>query len=135
MYTILADLVLIIHTLYVLFIIGGLLVVVAGGIFGWAWIRNFWFRAIHLIAIASVVLLSWLQIICPLTAIEAQFRLKAVQPAYEKTFIAHWLHEILFYDAPGWVFSVGYTAFGLLVAITWIYITPDLPWRKTLRGS
>jgi len=134
-YSFFADLVLIIHGLYVLFIVGGLAMIMLGAASGWAWIRNFWFRAIHLAAICSVALLSWLEVICPLTILEVHYRQQAGQEAYHETFIAYWLHKILYYEAPMWIFSACYTLFGLAVLVTWICITPDSPWRKTSRGA
>lgn len=129
-YSLVADLVLITHALYVIFIVGGLLLVIIGGGVGWKWIRNFWFRLIHLIAIGVVSLQSWLEILCPLTTLEIYLREKAGQTTYQETFIAHWLHKILFYEAPMWVFSVCYTLFGLAVILTWIYIPPRIPWKS-----
>ena len=134
-YTFLADFVLITHFLYVLFVVGGLLATLVGRILGWGWVINFWIRILHLAAILGVVLLSWLQVICPLTSLESYFRDSAGQPPYQETFIAHWLHQILFYEAPMLIFSVAYTIFGLVVAATWIYIPPQLPWKKTSHGN
>jgi hypothetical protein len=34
------------------------------------------------------------------------------------------VHELLFYDAPGWVFTLVYTAFGLLVVAAFILAPP-----------
>ena len=133
-YAIVADLILITHFLYIFFVMGGLILTVAGGIAGWLWIRNFWFRTLHLAAILSVMLLSWLQIFCPLTILEVHFRSKAGHLTYEKTFIAHWLHQLIFFEAPMWVFSAGYSLFALLVATTWIFIPPELPWKKASRS-
>ena len=131
----LADLILVTHALYVLFIIGGLVLVLFGAFSGWSWVRNFWFRSTHLAAITGVALLSWLQIICPLTTLETYYRSKAGQATYQETFVAHWLHEILFYEAPVWVFSVVYTLFVLAVIISWIYISPEIPWKRTSGSS
>jgi hypothetical protein len=30
----------------------------------------------------------------------------------------------MFYEAPAWVFTVAYTAFGLLVVVAWWYFPP-----------
>jgi hypothetical protein len=44
---------------------------------------------------------------------------------YEGGFIQYWLGRFLYYDAPAWVFVVIYTAFGLLVIITWARFPPQ----------
>ncbi|MEK7697633.1 MAG: DUF2784 family protein, partial [Pseudomonadota bacterium] len=55
----LADAVLLLHALYVVFVVGGLLLILAGWWRGWAWARNFWLRWLHLAAIGFVVLETW----------------------------------------------------------------------------
>lgn len=124
LYLLAADLTLLLHTLFVAFVIVGLLLILLGRVFGWLWIRNPWFRWTHLGAIAVVVLQSWLGMICPLTTLEMALRARAGDTVYSGTFIAHWLQSILYYDAPPWVFAVCYTAFGLLVVATWVWIRP-----------
>jgi hypothetical protein len=44
----------------------------------------------------------------------------AGESSYSQTFIAYWLHKILFYQAEPWVFTTIYTVFGLLVLICWL---------------
>jgi len=128
-YSILADLVLVTHTLVVFFIVGGLALVLLGAALGWAWIRYYWFRMAHLAAIAVVALQSWLEIFCPLTTLEMYLRNQAGQAAYSESFIAHWLHGLLYYEAPFWVFSLCYTLFGLTVLAAWVLIPPRRPRR------
>jgi len=48
----LADVVLVVHFAFVLFVVGGLALIWIGGAAGWQWVRGFWFRAAHLAAIA-----------------------------------------------------------------------------------
>ncbi len=55
-----ADAILVLHTLFVAFVVLGLVCIVVGGILGWRWVRNRWFRYAHLAAIGVVVLQSWL---------------------------------------------------------------------------
>lgn len=120
----LADLVLICHVGFVVFVVAGLLLIVFGGCRGWRWVRNLWFRGAHLAAIGVVVVQAWLGIVCPLTTLEMALRDSAGDVTYEGTFIAHWLRSLLFYEAPVWVFVVCYTAFALLVAGTWWKFPP-----------
>lgn len=119
-----ADALLILHTLFVLFVAGGLVLVVVGAAMGWQWVRNPWFRLVHLLAIAVVVLQAWAGRICPLTIWEMGLRDAAGQATYQSSFIAHWLGRVLYYDAPPWVFAVLYSGFGFLVLLSWWWVRP-----------
>jgi len=125
----LADLVLILHVSFVAFVTLGLLAILCGGVCRWKWIGNPWFRAAHLGAIGLVVIQSWLGIICPLTTLEMHCREKAGEQTYGGTFIAHWLHKVLFFHAPPWVFVVCYTLFGIAVIFSWLKFPPR-PFRR-----
>ena len=128
-YRLAADLILVAHTGIVLFIVVGLVLILAGGIRGWSWVRNPVFRLAHLAAISVVVLQAWLGMICPLTTLEMWLRTKAGDAVYPGAFIAHWAQQILYYEAPAWVFALCYTIFGALVLASWFRIRPH-PIRK-----
>lgn len=134
LYLVAADLVLYLHVGFVVFVIAGLVLIFVGKLLGWSWIRNGWFRLAHLAAIAVVVLQAWLGVICPLTTLEMWLRAKAGDVVYPGSFIAHWVEQILYYDAPAWVFTLCYTVFGLLVLASWIWIRPH-PIRTNQRKS
>ena len=123
-YQLLADAVLALHVAIVLFVVGGLVVVIAGNLLAWRWVNAMWFRLAHLGAIAIVVAQSWFGIICPLTTLEVWLRAKARAETYAGSFVGHWLQRILYYEAPAWVFAVVYTLFGLAVAAAWWYFPP-----------
>lgn len=123
-YRLLADTILVVHVLFVAFVICALLLVYLGGLLDWRWVRNPWLRILHLAAVAVVVLQSWLGLICPLTIWEMSLRAKAGDRVYEGSFISHWLRELLYYEAPLWVFAVVYTVFGILVAASWLLVRP-----------
>ncbi|MDA1372739.1 MAG: DUF2784 domain-containing protein [Proteobacteria bacterium] len=123
-YQLLADTVLTVHALIVVFIVMGLLFILVGGIRYWAWITNWWFRVLHLIAIGIVVLQAWLGVLCPLTTLEMWLRQAAGGEAYETSFIQYWLQRLLYYDLPFWVFAVAYTLFGLAVLFAWLKYPP-----------
>ena len=55
MYGFLADLVVAVHVGYVSYVVVGQLLIVIGWMAGWNWVRNFWFRMTHLLAMAVVV--------------------------------------------------------------------------------
>jgi hypothetical protein len=123
-YRIAADLVLFLHTSFVVFVVVGLVLIFVGKICGWGWVRNFWFRCAHLIAIGLVVIQSWLGVICPLTTLEMALRSSAGQATYPGAFISHWLVTLLYYRAPGWAFALCYTIFGALVIASWFWVPP-----------
>ena len=124
-YRLAADTILITHVLFVAFVMLGTLAIYLGLWLSWAWVRNFWFRLTHLIAITIVVLQSWASVICPLTIWEMQLREKAGETTYEGSFIQHWFHTLLYYDLPGWVFGVAYTLFGALIVASWFIVPPN----------
>ena len=123
-YQIMADGVLLLHVLFVVFVLTGQLLIVLGAYRGWSWIRNWWFRIFHLGAIAIVVTQSWVSLICPLTTLEMRLRAQAGQEQYEESFIQFWLGRFLYYEAPAWLFIAVYTVFGLFVVITWFRFPP-----------
>ena len=116
----LADVVLIIHFLYVLFVVGSLPVIWIGAYFKYPFARNPWFRYLHLAAILFVVIESLLGVACPLTVLENALR----QVETERSFIQHWVHQILFYSFPEYVFTMIYIVFAGLVAITFKWVPP-----------
>ena len=123
-YQVLADVVLTLHVAVVAFVIGGLVLIIIGNLYNWRWVNAWWFRLTHLGAIAVVVAEVWLGVVCPLTTLEMWLREQAHVTTYQGSFIEHWLQRILYYDAPPWVFVLGYSLFGLFVVATWWYFPP-----------
>jgi hypothetical protein len=117
-----ADAVLVLHFAFVTFVVGGFAVVWIGHFAGWRWVGNRVFRSLHLAAITLVAIESLIGLVCPLTQWEDALR----GAAGERSFIARWLHAILFYDLPEWMFSVLYVAFAVLTALT-IRLVPVHP--------
>jgi len=119
-----ADLLLALHVLFVAFVIFGLVLILLGRLRHWSWVRNPYFRIAHLAAIGVVVIQSWIGVICPLTTWEMALRERAGDAVYAGSFIAHWLEQLLYYQAPAWVFVVCYTMFGALVLVSWFWVRP-----------
>jgi len=118
--TLLADIILVVHFAFVLFVVAGLALIWVGAAAGWRWVRNLRFRIAHLAAIAFVAGEAMLGIWCPLTLWEAQLRGESA----DKSFVAQWLHRILFYDFPEWIFTTAYVAFALIVGASWWIVRP-----------
>jgi hypothetical protein len=116
----LADAVLIVHVVFVLFVVGGFALILAGAR-RWGWVRNRAFRTVHLAAIAFVTAEAVLGITCPLTRWEDILRATGRD---EGSFIGRWLAWLLYYDLPEWVFALAYTAFTLAVIGCWRAVPP-----------
>jgi hypothetical protein len=123
-YLMLADLVLTLHFALVVFVVAGLVFVIIGNLRAWQWANAIGFRLAHLGAIVVVVAQAWLGVACPLTTLEMWLRAKAGATAYGGSFIEHWVQRLLYYDAPSWVFLLGYSLFALLVVAAWWYFPP-----------
>ena len=125
----LADLILLTHALFVALVLIGLVAIFAGKWLQWHWVRIRSLRLLHLLAVGFVMVEAWLGMVCPLTEWENRLRIAAGDEAYTDSFIAHWLHELLFYDFAPWVFTLAYTLFCLLVCIAW-RVVPPVPRKK-----
>ena len=119
-----ADAILIIHVLFVAFVVLGLFAVYMGYFLNWCWVRNRAFRIIHLCAIGYVVVQAWLGVVCPLTTWEMALRAEAGADTYSGSFIQYWLHSLIYFTLPDWVFVVVYTLFGSLALASWFVVKP-----------
>ena len=120
----LADGVLALHVAFIVFVVGGLVVVVVGNLRAWRWVNHWWFRAAHLASIAFVVAESLFGMPCPFTTLEAWLRPRETAQAYSQGFIAHWLERLFSYETPPWVFSITDSGIGLLTLLAWWYFPP-----------
>ena len=126
----LADLVFALHAGVVLFNIGGLLLIVIGGLVGWAWIRQRGFRIAHVGLMALVTLEAIFGLTCPLTLLEDALR--GVEN--EQSFVQRWTMALIYWNAPPWVFVLLYVAFLLAVIGAWVAWPPIASKRQGARG-
>ena len=81
-----ADAVVLVHLLFILFVLfGGLLVL------RWRWVM-----ALHLPAVAWGAAVEFLHLYCPLTPLENQLRQAAGQQGYDGGFIEHYLIPLIY---------------------------------------
>jgi hypothetical protein len=130
-YGLLADITVVIHATFVVFVVIGQLFILAGWLRAWRWPRGVWFRTLHLGAIVFVVGEAWLGVICPLTRLEYYWRRLAGEGGEQMSFVGRAVRAVLFYDAPGWVFTGVYTVFALLVVVSFVGYPPL--WQRTRR--
>ncbi len=132
-YQVFADLVLVLHFAVVVFVVGGLVLVLLGNWRHWRWVNGLLFRWAHVAAIGVVVVQAWLGQVCPLTTLESWLRVQAGSPAYQASFVEYWVQRLLYFDAPWWVFTLAYTVFGALVLLAWWRYPPRR--RQGLRDT
>jgi Protein of Unknown function (DUF2784) len=117
----LADVVLVVHFAFVLFVVGGFALIPAGAALGWRWVRNRAFRYSHLAAIVFVAAEALAGMVCPLTLWEHVLRRTSPDGP---SFVAQWVSRLLYYDLPEWVFATAYVVFASAVAVTLWLIPP-----------
>jgi polyferredoxin len=135
-FLLLADAVLALHFAIVAFVVGGLVFIIVGNVMRWRWVNALWFRLAHVAAIAIVAAEAWLGIACPLTTLEWWLRTQSgvtTGLAYRDSFVGYWLHRVLFYSAPSWVFVLAYSVFGLMVVAAWFFFPPHSNRRSAKR--
>jgi hypothetical protein len=128
----LANGILLIHTIFVAFVVLSVPLILVGAWRKWHWVGHPAFRLPHFLAILYVTINTLSGKMCPLTVWENTLRQEAGQQGNGSSFIAHWLGKVLFYDFPSWIFTFGYTLFALsVVALFWI---APIRWGKAKAG-
>jgi len=126
-----ADLLLVLHFAIVVFIVGGLILTWTGGALGWGWVRNPWFRYLHLGAIAFVALEAIVGVACPLTVWEDLLR----GGERAESFVGRWVRYFLYYRAPEWVFTAVYLAWTAATLVTLRLVPPRPRQRRATPSS
>ncbi len=129
-YVFLADLVVIVHVAFVSFVLFGQLAIVIGLLCRWKWVRNPWFRILHLLSIGIVVAESVCSVRCPLTVWEDNLREWAGVPVEGASFMGRLMHNVLFYELDESTFTLIYLAFGSAVLLTFVFGPPRFKSRK-----
>jgi Protein of Unknown function (DUF2784) len=124
-----ADAVLLVHFAFVAFVIGGFALTWIGAALSWRWVRNFWFRTLHVIAICFVAVESLLGVMCPLTTWEDALRGRTS----EISFVSRWIRRVMFYQLPEWVFTIAYVVVAAAVLLTY-RLVPPRPLRQTKKA-
>ncbi len=115
-----ADSLLVLHFAIVVFIVGGLVLTWIGAGLAWAWVRNPWFRWLHLGAIGFVALEAVIGMTCPLTVWEDALR----GGGSGESFVGRWVRYLLYYRAPEWVFTALYLGWTALTLLTLRLVPP-----------
>ena len=111
----LADLVLVVHLAFILF-------VAIGAFVAWRWPRLGW---VHILAVAYAAAIVAVGFDCPLTGLEKHLRRLAGGPVYDGGFVSHYLTDVIY---PGRLLGLlrGLIVVGIVVGYGGSY----LRWRR-----
>lgn len=124
-----ADLVMVLHAAFSLFVVVGLVCIVTGLILGWSWTDNTRFRVLHLAATLIVVLRVWLDVPCPFSAAEDQLRLQTSASCVFSSDLHHAFHRLAFRGTNPSGFARSTTTIGLIVAAAFAVNFRRRPWK------
>lgn len=152
----LANVIIFLHVLFVGIVVLSVPAILLGWWRKWTWVRNFWFRLIHLLMITIVVVETVFGVPCPLSVWERDLRLAGGQLEYERNedgtnretqngnwilkgnteyendFVARLLNRIIFYEGvPTAVLEVSYYCFGVMILLTLFLVPPRWPWKSS----
>ena len=116
-----ADLVLIIHSCIVFFVVFGLVALPIGCLRNYSWTRNTKLRVAHMLLMGFITLEAILGITCPLTIIENTLR----QIEYQQSFVANWVSELIYWDLPTYFFVSMYSTCFIWSLAFWKVHPPD----------
>ena len=126
-FTLLADVIVIVHCAYVGYVVVGQLAIMLGGVLSWKWVRNFWFRVTHLTAIGIVAFEEAIAVRCPLTIWEDRLREMAGESLRSGTFMGRLFQDLIFVPLPSWAFAWIHVGFAALVLGTFVLFPPRRP--------
>jgi Protein of Unknown function (DUF2784) len=105
-YRVAADLVLVIHLLFILFVVGGAFLT-------WRWPWVVW---VHLPAMVYGALIEFVGFTCPLTPLQNYLARRGGETAYHGGFISHYLVQVIYPRGLTRPIQIGLGLFVLLVA-------------------
>ncbi|MCK4466951.1 MAG: DUF2784 domain-containing protein [Desulfobacterales bacterium] len=125
-YLLAADVILLIHFLFVAFVVLGFIFIWIGYFTKQKFARNAKFRICHILVMGIVLCESLIGMICPLTEWENYLRVRGGQDqVYETSFMKEWIHKIMFFDFSELTFVIVYALFFAVILLTFWVIPPD----------
>ena len=116
-----ANLIAVVHLVYFVFIVGGVVAIVLGPARGVAWVRNPWFRIGHIVAIYMVLVEEVTGFPCPLNVLQWRARIVATGSTETTAGVGGLLDYLLYHTVSPLALDIMYWSFGVLVvALLWI---------------
>ncbi len=120
-----ADVILVIHFLWVIFMIGGFVLTLCA--FRWKRLFEwFWLRTIHVVGIVFVATLEIFGWYCPLTTWEMALR-QHVDPnaVYAGSFVIHWIERLIYPDVSPLVLTIPAIAIAAVTVVVYVVRPPE----------
>ena len=121
----LASIVLYVHFAVVVFNVFWLIAIPLGAWRGWTFVRNFWWRAAHLVSLAVVAVQAAAGALCFLTVWHEALVRTAGGPSGETSLIERVVTRAIFWPLPLWAFVVLYLAAFIYTAALWRLVPPE----------
>lgn len=130
-YKILITIVLLLHLLWILFILYGFFFTLIGVFFKKELLKNFWLRTTHLIGIIFVATLTALDKYCPLTLVEIKLRQKINSDFNMDSFIIYYLEKLIYPEInPNFIIILTYII--AILSLVFYIILPPIKFYKKL---
>ena len=123
-----ADAMAVFHLGFVVAVLALQLLILVGWPLGWAWVRNFWLRLLHLLAILLVAGQGAVNLSCPFTIWERELREGDLSNLEKASDLGRFCNRMLYRPADEPRALVWrYLAVGGILAGTWFLVRPRLP--------
>jgi hypothetical protein len=121
----LADTVLAVHVAVIAFNVLGLVAIPVGAWRGWAFVRVFWWRALHLGILVIVAVQAVVGRACFLTLWWSELLARAGEIASKQPLIARLVTRVIYWPLPLWVFAALYVAVLATTVFLWWRVPPQ----------
>ncbi len=116
-----SEIVLLFHFSIFLFIILSFILIPLGYHKKWKWVKNKYYRLIHLILMGIIFIETILGFMCPLTILE-NFLRNDIEINNKITQI---IHQVMYWDLPTYQFIILYLLSLLYLIFLWFFFKPD----------
>ena len=131
----LADAIALAHALFAMFIIFGLALIITGIFFRWDWVKNGWFRALHLSAMLLLMFRVWSGSPCPMSVYEDRFRAQAKNFESVHNWFYTFTHKMAARHADPVKFAVAVNYLGWVVILMLFVSRPKLRLNDSIRAD
>ena len=116
-----SEIVLLFHFCIFLFMVLSFFLIPLGYYHKWEWVKNRYYRLIHIILMGIIFIETILGFMCPLTILE-KFLRNDIEINNKITQI---IHQVMYWDLPTYQFIILYLLSLLYLIFLWFFFKPD----------